>query len=97
MASTYPSFFAAVFLAFALAASGVDAAESHFQIIPYESGLVGHHDVILLDTQTGETWILGTVDQSSQDGRSGFTQEWFPIEKDKLPFVQWRNQPPPKR
>jgi hypothetical protein len=52
----------------------VTAARHELPVLP--STVIGH-DVILLDTQTGETWILGTVEQSSQTAsrvslKSGF-------------------------
>jgi hypothetical protein len=53
------------------------AAQARYQISTVESGIVGH-SAILLDTTTGETWILSP---EMIDGKPTGRDAWYVLER----------------
>jgi hypothetical protein len=67
---------------------------SHYQIVDVQSGVIGH-TVILLDTETGDTWTL--VPEATSDGKRSGRDAWYVIERNKtLPPLIQSAKPPSK-
>ena len=75
--------FVALAVSLGVASSYVAAAEApagRYQLVVYQPGVVGQ-SLVLLDTTTGDTWLLDNAPAPLPDGSSGTKPMWFGLQK----------------
>lgn len=85
--------FIALAVSLGVASSHLTAAEApagRYQLAVYQPGVLGQ-SLVLLDTATGDTWLLDTAPAPLPDGSSGTKPTWFALEKSPTPMPAARS------
>jgi hypothetical protein len=77
----YAAIFVVYLLIFPIAA--VAQTVGRYQIVIFQPGILQQQSALLLDTATGETWIL--AQEAGPDGKSTTRLSWFALDRNNAP------------
>jgi hypothetical protein len=67
--------------------TAAELSSGRYQIVAYQSSMLSIQSLVLLDTATGDTWLLDAAPAPLPDGSAGTKPTWFVLEKSTTPLV----------